>query len=397
MNQEAPSQTPDVLSRKYLGVLAVAALLILVIGIAIRPRDSVEATAPSESVFQQLSQESAIRAEDAFFARRIEALSDQVLYLPGRGSALRWSSDTIIVTSREQPVLALPYASDRDSIVVASAAEVSLHTQRLLLVARRPDGELISFVTLQAGRVPVSCAENTYEAFVLSTPLSTVLAGAGLFDLNGGRVGIVAYCGAALTALPVREADRARREALSPAVQLGRQYGIMVAPVDDNARRILGADSGLVVVEVESSGAAAAWGLAPADVLLSVNAQAVRTPAALLTALSAAAGELRFLLRRNGRDIGISALPTRSGQQIPASTFTVATSSGGVTVTALAPSHRLYRAGLRTGDEITQLGTQTQPNDVTVRRLLADSTSSALLVAYRRGTVRGVIFVPPGL
>jgi hypothetical protein len=202
-------------ARANLATLAAAAALTLVAGLLFR--SSLEersapapAAPPSEATaFRQLSQESQLRRLARYLADRGAELGTFVEYRPELGaSSVRLRDSTYLTTAPATPAL-LARGTAGDSLGAPLAApDDSTDHSWVLVVGRRPDGEVVSLSGLAGGRLPTSCGGREASEIALGVPLYDALAGAGVFSVDGRLLGVVARCPERLLALTVGAATR---------------------------------------------------------------------------------------------------------------------------------------------------------------------------------------------
>ena len=125
----------------------------------------------------------------------------------------------------------------------------SLRGEWALIVGRRRDGGVVSTAGVIGGQVPTTCNERAMKEFVIGVAISDGFAGAGLFDLAGRVIGMVAHCGDRLIALPANEMMRVTALYSLGNALLGR-FGVTARSLDATARSYFGADSGLLATAV---------------------------------------------------------------------------------------------------------------------------------------------------
>ncbi len=202
------------LSRKYLGVLIVAAIAIIALGLLARRAlvgpGGPQSAPPSEaSTLQRLTQESQLRSISGYINERVAAIAPQVVRVPTRGaSGIKWGDrDSVISTAPDRPVLlVLPVTADSLRPPFALDSD-SVRRDWVLVVGRDPGERVVSWYGMSGGRSYGRCGERIVEKYVLGVPLTPELAGAGVFDLAGRLLGMVVDCGdgyAAVTGSEVR-------------------------------------------------------------------------------------------------------------------------------------------------------------------------------------------------
>ena len=257
------------MNRRYIATLAGTAILTLAGGLKVRgmlqhgASQPVAGAPPSEATaLQQLSQEGFVRRQAAFLRDRASDVARLVEYVPSTGaSGVRWrSSDTLLTTRPGQPIVSL-HVERRDSTRTPLISQAdSLQGESVLVVARGANGGTAWTSGVAGGRVATRCGDHDVSELVLGIVIPDAFAGAGLFDLSGRIVGIVARCEGRMVALPASEVTRLMSVIDPRSAQLRATYGFAVQSLGAAARAYFGADSGLLVSEVRAnSGAGTCW------------------------------------------------------------------------------------------------------------------------------------------
>lgn len=423
------------MSRKYLAALAVAAALVLAVGLFLRGRflrsapPAAAAAPPSQAAtFQQLSQEAQFRRMAGYLAERVAAVAARVTYVPAVAAAgVRWGGDTVVVTRPGVPVTAVrvpgPDSLGVPAAIALDAAERdSVGSDWVLVVGRGADGRVVSATGLAGGRDVVRCAGRDVEALVLGVPLTDALAGAGVFNLDGRRLGVVAYCEHGLAALPAGVVTRLLADARGAAGKPGAAYGLEATPLDALARASLGsalgtprdaaADSGLLVTAVRRGGPADAAGLRAGDLIVAIDGQ----PTASLPDLGALDGPApvdgHAVQRRRGRATTLVRVRPPSGPAADSTTpadrpvdtgaaglgvgLTAPAALRGVPIATVEPGSAAHAAGLRPGDRLLRVGATAVTTATAAERLLAAAARTPTLLVFERDSVeRGVVLPSP--
>jgi len=400
-------------SRRYLAALAVAACVVLGIGLLVRNvllRDSTPAPAapPSQAaVLQQLSREGQLRRMSAYVAERVAAAAEFVTYVPSADAAgVRWAGDTVVTTGAERTVVAVPVPAGDTLRGTATLATDSVRRDWVLVVGRRADGQIVSTAGLAGGRVTSQCAGHDVEEYVLGAPLSDALAGAGLFNLEGEVLGLVVRCGSRLVALPAPDVTRLLAGGSGPADALGTRFGLAIAPPVGSTRAYVGSDSGLLVTVVRRGGPADAAGLRVGDVIVAVNGRAVGGVADARALSAGAPADTHTVTRRRGRataTVRLTASPPGSAAPAAdggAGSFGIDVApppARGVAITAVRPGSIADLAGLQPGDRLLRLGGTPVTSAAEAERLLAAAAAAAspALVVFERDSVERGALLPP--
>ena len=389
-------------SRRYVGSLAVVAVLVLTGGLLLRSRlysTPIETAPPSEaSTLRQLSQEAQLRRTAAYVAGQVEAMGANVQYVPATGaSGLWWTPDTLLSSSRTRSIVPItraelsaeggePVDSARRGIVVAPD---STDVGWIVLAGRDSGGAVISAQFLASGRATTTCDGARVQRYVLGAPLDGSLAGAGVFRLDGSVLGLAAWCDGTLVAVPVHEVRRLLAERRGPALESG--LGFTVAPASPLVRSFVGSDTALLVTFVRAGSVADDAGLEAGDVVVAVDGRAATAATERLAAPATPIDSL-VLVRRRERGVATviisSAADSARGQSFGVELATSAASRG-VPVARIRSGSPAARAGLRTGDRLVRVGSTDVASAAAAERLLAtaggDPRPTLVVVAREDG------------
>jgi hypothetical protein len=205
------------MNRRYLAVLAIAAALILVVGMLIRPSETTVMVAPSadESPLRQLSRDAQLRDQAQLIEDRVENIANQLVSLPDGRPAVRWRKGVVVTTSDSAVV---QQYSVGDTVAVAdTVTSLPRRVRWLVAAARDAQDSVVSVAGISGGTVSTTCKGVPLREVVLSQTIPPALAGAGVFTMGGERVGLVARCDARLVVIPVAEVDRYLGMAATPA------------------------------------------------------------------------------------------------------------------------------------------------------------------------------------
>ena len=203
------------LSKRYLGVLILAAAIIIALGLLARDSilgsEAADAAPPSEaSALQRLSQENQLRGMSTFINERVAAVSAFVVRIPALdASGIRWGNrDTVVTTAFGRPVVSLQ-TFGTDTLRAPFALETdSVRRDWMLIVARDAGERVISWYGISGGRATSRCGQLVLDKFVLGFPIAPEFAGGGVFDLLGRARGMVVNCGDSFAAIPASEVIR---------------------------------------------------------------------------------------------------------------------------------------------------------------------------------------------
>ena len=387
------------MTQRRLASLAVVACLVLLIGFYIRSRlERAEGTAvaapPSEaSPLQQLSQEGLLRRASSFMAERTADVARFVVFSPHTGaSAVRWRADTVLSVDSTRVLRMLRAVPSDTAPPPVRMMSDSIRNAWVLVVARTQAGAPLSLAGTLGGRARTRCAAGEIDELLLDVPLSSHLAGAGVFDLDGALVGMVVRCGERLAAIPARQISMLLSQRDSTSVQV-EALGLAVSPLDDQTRTYFRSNSGVLVTMVRSGSSAQIAGIRPGDVLLSIDDQPVLSGTELTRAAAAGWNSAHSIVRLRGN--------ARSSVRLaPPDSVSIDDDGGGmlgiglaplapprgVVVMEVQPGSVAHAAGLRSGDRITRVGTADVATRAAAERLLR-TAGRPIFIAFDRDSV----------
>ena len=396
------------MNRRYIASLAVAAILTLVAGLTIkrelqraRPSPPAVAALSEASALQQLSQEGQVRRLSTFFEGRATDVAALVEYVPAsHASGLRWrNGDTLVTTFPDRPVVAVHAARGDTTRTAPTAPSDAMRGEWALIVARRRAGEVVSLASVVGGRLTTTCVDREVSEYVLGVALPDGFAGAGLFDLTGRIMGIVARCGTRLVALPATEVTRLIGDVDSLGDRLRARFGFAARPVGDAERSYFGTDSGMLVTEVAAGTPAASAGWVPGDVITRIDGAPIAGgfPQTVLDSLLAADSHTVVIRRdRRLRSTPLSRL-AREPDAVARGDLGIALNSASSTAAVISdvrPGSAAASAGLRAGDRLIRVGSTSVGSAAEARRLLDRlriNDSTVFLVFVRDSVARGVL------
>lgn len=410
-------------TQKYPVLLGCISIAILVGGMLLKPEKANIEAVVSESEtnrLEKLAEKKSLETMTEFFSTLARDAGRQIVYLPAAGAAgIVWNGEGIIVTIRDNvpshaltaiklpdrreimanpkpsspPIRSLQIADGpaRKAISGVTKATVSRDRSWVVQVSRRQDGELFFTPGLNRGVRPVSCGETILREIDTSIDFTARMVGGGLFDLDGGFLGVLVPCGDRVIALPAADIERALNNMPGPQVELEETWGMKVSPLDAPARKYFRTEQGLLVQEVRKNGPASRAGVLPGDVLTILNNEPLNATLDLLRLGPATLPEgssLSAYRRGRKQTLNLSAMqPARSAKPEAADEIGIEIEAPpvGFLVENVSRGSAASEAGVRPGDRLLELNGARLRAQGDVQRLLRSSTGTARYLLLSRG------------
>lgn len=390
------------MSHRRLASLAVAASLVLLLGLYVRNRleranQSAPAAPRSEaSALQQLSHEGLLRRASSFVSERASDVARYVVYVPrSAASGVRWRADTVLSAGLHRAIDVSTTASADSGMPNVRQVGDSIRNDWVLVVGRSRSGAVLSLAGAVGGRVRARCDSSEVDELLVNVPLQDHLAGAGVFDIDGALVGIVLRCGQRLAAIPARQITALLSQRDSSASRT-EALGASLVPLDSVARAYFGTDGGALVSAVRSGSVAQTVGLRPGDILLSIDGAPITAPLDASRAIASRPDTTHRVLRLRGRAravLNVRASDSARGagaEQIARGLgmeWTAQPHARGVTVARVQPGSAVHAAGLRAGDRLTRIGWTDVGSRGHAERLLRTAPAGPIFIAFDRDSI----------
>lgn len=398
--------------------MAIISATILIIGLLLKPHDKlrpspqdarVDAVRADLNSLRELAQRNTLRNTSNRFSEMASADAAYLLETDGGKTAVVWS-DAGLLISASQRLPALPVVSDgKQSIATPSiwgaglpftlyqAKHLSESADSTAKLEDLEPGTWIVVDTLgpqgpefvsgmYSGTGKTTCEGVDYDKVLLSAPFDSRFLGAGMFDIDGDLIAILAQCDREVAAIPVEEivahiADL-RRPEQTPFAHLGFLVKPIAAPLDG----LLPGASGMVVTDVWANWPAGIAGLAPGDVLLAVN----NAPAVSVQQVADALRSMPVQLRVQKTPHVIVNITLEAQPAAPE--FELGSQADGVVIANVSTAIE-SRLGLRAGDSIMSVGGH-PATEKSVSQLLSSRANTPSLITVQRGTRQFLVVVP---
>jgi S1-C subfamily serine protease len=305
-----------------------------------------------------------------FLADRIAESARHVIFVQEFGaSGVVIDAATVVTTPQSGAPLTI--AGDRSTGAppagLAPEGQVSRGGGWALVIGRSRNGETISASGILGGLADATCAGTEIRKLLLNVPLDATYSGAGVFDVSGDLLGVVARCDGAWVAVSHPSVMRLLEGQSGSVAVVWRDFGVRTREPGEQEIKLLRLPSGgLFVSEVRQGSRAAGAGIRPGDLLVSTGDEPLKGAEDLL-----ALGETISLVRE-GRKLVVATDPA----------FALDSNPAHPRLTALDQKSRLHAAGLRTGDAIVRIGSADDPSVAELTRLLARAQPA--FVIYQR-------------
>jgi PDZ domain len=414
------------LTPRYLATLMVAAVLILVVGSALRPRKpSADTTPPLSQTevgrLQRLAERQALETTSNHFATIAADVATRIVQV-GRTSttAIVWSAElvvapgqvgpapeaTTVVTASGEELAASRAAGGPDlplsGYQVAGQLEPALRRdigapelasgQWLIAVWRGSSGPVFApghFVETRATR----CGSLVARELATTLELAAPMAGAGLFDLDGALVAVVLPCDGAYAALSLESVTLGLVQGRSFDARVEALYGLRLRSLDETLRRHLGVQAGALVSDVWTGYPGERAGLRPGDVIVSAEGQLITAPEDLQPLLAPTERVETLLGVWRGRQRREIRLPRPASQAAASPTpdspgVGLHPAADGYAIGEVDDGSPAAEAGIRVGDRLLRVDFAVPRTAAEARRALAGRGDLPVFVEVESGRKR---------
>ncbi len=408
---------------KYILILALSAAAILIIGSLVRPAPNpasgTQAPIPDTELARlaQVGQRRSIETQTAYLATLASNVAPGLVRVPDlETTGLVWSSG-LVATARTRPRVSdgvtvttaggdlradsiaqsphLPLAGLRvtttpELSVVTPATGLPQPGDWTLVVWRTDDQRAFAPATF-IGTTPTTCGLAPALEVVTTLTATRAMAGGGLFDLDGGLLGMVLPCDDRLAVIATQSVQVMLDGAQTLTARLLDRYGLFAESPSPEESAHLHATTGVLVREVWQGSIAARAGLTPGDVIEAIDGTAVGTPDDLAP-LANEAHEAPFALTvQRGTTRTSVPLPPHAAaaEPVPATTGLVLdTVAEGLLIDAVVAGSPAARAGIRPGDRLLRIDRREPRSRADAARLLSAGPASPVFVELQRGARR---------
>ncbi len=412
---------------KYIAVLAISSVLILMVGVLIRPQpEKAEPGAirtPSEVVrLERLTQRRSVEDFAEYFAYAAGLVEESVLLLDSSGhTGLIWESGSVFTAAKRGPFPAvdrtvlggdeltlvteiagphLPYVLLRTPVDVIPSQRVPVRFYSpgswLVAVWRMPDGSMRYATGHLLGIAERSCAGIDVTEVLTNFNLRTLNPGSGLFDLDGNLVAVALACEIETIAVDADALAAAIRPDNSLGARLVKRHGMRVDSATRRELTYFQSRGGVIVRELWNDYGAYQAGLLPGDFILSIDGQDVETVADMAKLTLPVSGEMLELDVWRAKRRRKFSLPARFTPAAVSSPHGFVGREDGMPIVRTGEGSLAERAGARAGDRLIAVN-QIRPKSFTeVDRAFARSKGGPVhLVFERNGRLWGTLAEQP--
>jgi len=420
---------------RYLAILGTASLTILIAGAIFRPRtpgpDETAAAGASTDItrLQRLTQRRSIDSFAEFFTELARQVDDRVLRLERGGrTAIVWGPSTAVtaggsprlpnedraVTGRGEtaegwnsktttagphlPAAIIELAASPET--GAPPPPVDRFSARFyptgawaVAVWRDVDGGLQFRPGQLLGTETIECSGVETTALRLNLPLGAETAGAGIFDLDEGLLGVVGSCDGRLVGLDVEAVSEVLADHDTLEDHLLRRYGMRLAELDPRTRKSFRAEYGYAVTETWRTYQADESGLRPGDVITSIDGNPVtaeRDLEPLTLPVAREVFELGILRRGRPRNVELRARGEVRHEFLPGG-VRWSEARQGIEIGEVDAAGPAFAAGLRAGDRLLAInGVAPKGEAAAARALGAKGDVPNYLTVQRARRIWGV-------
>jgi len=413
-------------SPKYIATLALVSASILISGSLLKPdkksRDQPLLSETEMTRLQRLAQRQSLDNMADFFGQVASDVGTSVVRLPRAGrSGVIWGPDLVVTANTAQRIAAnesfwapngraisaettiaapgLPIAavqtSEEAALPMATRLPVEfMRSGRWILAVWRRENQEHAFASATfLGTQEVRCWDNSYQEVVSTLALNDLMAGGGLFDLDGNLLGLVVLCNGRPLVLSADSVQTALDYGATFDGRMATRYGMRLANLGEAAQAYTKRKEGVVISETWRGYRADQAGLLPGDLVVGLEGKPVRSVEdleVLVLPLSLEIFELHVLRGASTIRVGLRARPPNSASTADEvhSGLTLSMPPTGYPIDSVLPGSPADQAGIQPGDRLLKIDHQDPRSLDEVQRALAQSRGKPLHLVLERGERR---------
>ena len=412
-------------SPKYIATLALVSASILISGSLLKP-DKQPSDQPllSETELtrlQVLAQRQSLDNMADFFVQLAGDVQRSVVRLPrAELSGVIWAPDLVVTaagrgfddyetfwtpngqavsaeTTVAAPSLPIAAVQTPGEVALPMASRRPVEFLRpgnwILALWRRETQEHAFAPANYLGTQEIRCWDASFQEVVSTLALNDLMAGGGLFDLDGNLLGLIVLCNGRPAVLSNASVQTAVDDGTSFEGRMATRYGMRVANLVEAEQAYYKRKDGVVIKETWKGYRADQVGLLPGDIIVSLEDKAVGSSDDLEVMVLPLAQEI-FELRvvRGGRTLPmrLRARPSSSRDRVEDlhAGLKLSSPTEGFPIDSVAPGSVAARAGIQSGDRLLKVDHEDPASANAVRQTLAKSRQSPLHLVLERGNRR---------
>jgi len=413
----------DTRTPRYLATLAAAAAAILALGLVLKPdpqhREASEAPSPTETRrLRRLSLRQAVEGVAEYFSLATSDLESALVSVEdAETSGVVWSEDFVVSsgaswspsrtailtrgTGEAFPTVRsvagphLPVAGYQAAIpqgLTPPPRNLAAPDPGEWLVAAWRNGLDLTYAPGTAiGVGDTTCRERRIREVQTSISLIPIMAGGGLFDLDGRLSAVILPCDGRVTAVAVPSVDALLRAGSTDQSRLLARYGMQLDKLTPAEQAHFQLEHGTIVRELWRGYPAEMVGLEPGDLFLEVDGAPVQEASIEEMLISATQEGFELRVRRGRETLTVHLPPDGVAISPPAPTDNDAgivwapEHDEGYPVGNVVAGSRAATAGIRPGDRVFRLQHAAPTSLAQVKRTLAARRTGSAFVAISRG------------
>jgi S1-C subfamily serine protease len=410
---------------KYIATLALVSASILISGSLLKPAKKPREQPLSETEMtrlQRLAQRQSLDNMADFFVQVAADVQSSVVRLPRAGrSGVIWEPDVVVTANTEQrfgdsesfwapngravsaettvaaPALPIAAVQAREETVLSIATRLPVEFLRsgrwVLAVWRRANQEHAFAPGTFLGTQEVHCWENSFQEVVSTLALNEVMAGGGLFDLDGNLLGLVTLCDGRPIVISGESVQSALDYGASFDGRMATRYGMGVANLGEKEQTYYKRKDGALIKETWRGYRGDQAGLLPGDVIVDLEGKPVRSVddlEVLVLPLALEIFEVRILRGPKAMQLSLRARPPSSAPPVDETHSGLQLSSPptGYAIDSVMPGSPAAQAGIEPGDRLLKIGHEDPRNLAAVQQALSQHRANPLHVVLERGDRR---------
>lgn len=413
-------------SPKYIATLALVSASILISGSLLRPdkknREQPLLSETEMTRLQRLAQRQSLDNMADFFVQVAADVQGSVVRLPRAGrSGVIWGPDLVATATTGQrfseqesfwapngravsaettiaaPGLPIAAVQTLQEAALPMATRLPVEFLRsgrwVLAVWRRETQEHAFAPGTLLGTQAVGCGDNSFQEVVSTLALSDVMAGGGLFDLDGNLLGLVALCDGRPLVLSGESVQAALDYGASFDGLMATRYGMRVTNLGETGQAYFKRKDGAAIQETWRGYRADQAGLLPGDLIVGLEGKPVRSVddlEVLVLPLSLETFDLQVIRGAKTMRVQLRARPPSSETVVESSHsgLRLSSSPAGYPIDSVAPGSPAARAGVQPGDRLLKIDQEDPGSQAAVQQAFSQRRGKPLHVVLERGERR---------